>query len=158
MLWRGVGSVLAGCGAGALVLLAVWLWPGQGVPPSTGPVVVVPALYGPTTARPSPVPCPGRSSVTPHSVRPDPARTASGGRAVLPLPSPRSEGGRSDSRTSGVRGDDEKASRVPRGDVDDEGDRVDKEELEEELEDDDGLEDEEEAGDYRGDADDEWDD
>lgn len=96
--------------------------------------------------------------MTPHSVRPDPARTASGGRAVLPLPPPRSEGGKSDSRTSGVMGDDEKASRVPRGDVDDEEDKADKEDLEEELEEDDGLEDEEEAGGYRGDEGDEWDD
>lgn len=157
MLWRGVGSVLAGCGAGTLVLLVVWLWPGQSVPPSMGPVVVVPALYGPTTAPPSAAPCPGRPPVSPQSVRPGPARTASGGRAVLPMPPPKSEGGESDSRTSGVKGDDEKASRVPRGDVDDERDEAD----EDEPEDDDGLADEEgeeEVGGYRGDADDEWDD
>lgn len=145
------------------MLLAVWLWPGQSVPPSMGPVVVVPALYGPTTASPSAVPCPGGPSVTPQSVRPGPARTASGGRAVVPLLPPKSDGGASDSLTSGVRSDDEKASRVPRGDVDNEEDEADEEEPKdddglEDEEDDDGLEDEDSVGGYRGDADDEWDD
>ncbi len=160
MLWRGAGSVLAGCGAGTLVLLVVWIWPGQNVPPSMGPVVVVPFLPGPTPSVTAP-PGPGHPAASPASppASPGPSGTCSGGRAVPPPPPPESDDGNAHSRNvpggggadgrSGATGDDEKASRVPRGDVDDVDDEVD--------ESDDGDE-EASRGSNRGDADDEWDD
>lgn len=157
MLWRGVGSVLAGCGAGTLVLLVVWIWPGQNVPPSMGPVVVVPFLHGPTPSATAP-PGPGRPAVSPAPppASPAPSGTCSGGRAVSPPPPPESDDKKDGSRevpggggaagASRATDDDEKASRVPRGDVGDEEDEPD-----------DGDE-EASHGSNRGDADAEWDD
>lgn len=145
------------------MLLVVWIWPGQNVPPSMGPVVVVPFLYGPTPSATAP-PGPGRPAVSPAPppASPAPSGTCSGGRAVPPPPPPESDEGNSHSRNvpagggaegmPGATGDDEKASRVPRGDVGDEADEPDDE-------DGDGDRDREAShGSNRGDADDEWDD
>ncbi|GGS08129.1 hypothetical protein GCM10010284_46680 [Streptomyces rubiginosohelvolus] len=147
MFWRGVGSVLAGCGAGAVALLAVWLWPGQSVPPSMGPVVVVPVPHAPTPSATFPS-GPGRPAVTPSAAVPGPLRTCSGGRPVPPSPPPAADDG--GERASRVAGEEEKVSRAPRSEVDDEGDdgwRVESDD--EETEASDGP---------AEDADDEWDD
>lgn len=159
MLWRGVGSVLAGCGAGSLVLLTVWLWPGQSVPPSMGPAVVVPVLHGPTSSSTA-APGTGRPTAVPPAAPPDPSRTSSGGWPVSPSPPPAAEDATDESRegpgysghdgVSPIVGDDEAASRAPRGEVDDDGDEQD----DEDEEDDDG----EVFPGHRGDAGDEWDD
>ncbi len=145
MEWQGVRSVLAGCGAGAVVLLGVWLWPGERVPPSMGPVVVVPVLHGPAPSAASPSGS-GRPVAVPAV--PGPSRTCSGGRPVPPSPPPAARRGTHGSpdgpgsgegeRTSHVAGDDEKASRAPRGEVD--GGEA------------------ESSGGLEGDAGDEWDD
>ncbi|MBQ1109330.1 hypothetical protein [Streptomyces sp. 404i] len=127
-----------------------------------GPVVVVPFLHGPTPSATAP---PGRPAVSPAPppASPAPSGTCSGGRAVPPTPPPESDDRNAHSRNvpggggaegmSGATGDDEKASRVPRGDV---GDEVD--EPEDGDGDGDGDGDEEASrGGNRGDADDEWD-
>lgn len=180
MLWRGVGSVLAGCGAGALVLLVVWLWPGQNVPPSMGPVVVVPVLEGPMPSATSP-PDSGPPPVTQPSASPRPSCTYAGGRAVPPSPPPEADDGtdvsgngpgRTGEGASQISGDDEKASRVPRGDTDedrededtDEGTDSDGDTESDGDTDSDGKTDSDEdlgresTRGHRGDADDEWDD
>lgn len=154
MLWRGMGSVLAGCGAGSLVLLTVWLWPGQSVPPSMGPAVVVPVLHGPT---PSSTAAPG--PVHPTAIPPAPLPgTSWGGRPVSPSPPPAAEDVTDESREgpgdsgheggSPIADDDEAASRAPRGEVDDD-DQDDEDEQDDEGEVFPGR---------RGDAGDEWDD
>ncbi|MFF8444531.1 hypothetical protein ACF07U_27110 [Streptomyces californicus] len=116
-----------------------------------GPVVVVPVPYGPTPSATPPT-GPGRSAATPPAVAPDPSRTCSGGRPVPPPPPPAADDGKPGSRTAARTDgqdasrvtDDEKASRPPRGEPDD--DR--------------GAEgDEDEGASHgRGDTDDEWDD
>ncbi|MFI0979887.1 hypothetical protein ACH4SP_23150 [Streptomyces sp. NPDC021093] len=130
MLWRRAGSVLTGCGAGSLVLLAVWLWPGQDAAPSMGSAVIVPAPHRPTPSvtegtatrgpKPSVTPSygprpsvtvtlgPGRPAAAPPAPSPLPPRTSSGGRAVQAPPPPGA--------------DIEETFLVPGGDADDEWD------------------------------------
>ncbi|MFH8884805.1 hypothetical protein [Streptomyces californicus] len=114
--------------------------------------MVVPVPHGPTPSATLPL-GPGRPAVTPPAVAPDPSRTCSGGRPVAPSPPPAADDGKAGSwtgaRTDGqgasrVTEDDEKASRPPRG----------------EREDDRGAErdEDEDASHGRGDTDDEWDD
>ncbi|MFH9299353.1 hypothetical protein [Streptomyces sp. NPDC017520] len=132
-----------------------------------GPVVVVPFLHGPTPPATAPA-VPGRPAVSP-TPSPAPSGSCPGGRAVSPPPPPASDdrgtdfpgrpggGAEGASRTTG---DDEKASRVPRGDaggIDAVGD-IDVVGDEEDPEDEPDDENEEESHGNRGDADDEWDD
>ncbi|QRV26190.1 hypothetical protein I6J42_31800 [Streptomyces californicus] len=122
------------------------------MPPSMGPVVVVPVPHGPTPSAAPPT-GPGRPAATPPAVAPGPSRTCSGGRPVPPPPPPAvaddgKHGSRTAARTDGRDAsrvtDDEKASRPPRGGPDD--DR--------------GAEGDEDEGASHGreDTDDEWDD
>lgn len=127
-----------------------------------GPVVVVPFLHGPTPPATAPV-VPGRPAVSP-TPSPAPSGSCPGGRAVSPPPPPASDDRGTDfpGRTGGggaegaarTTGDDEKASRVPRGDVG----GIDVVGDEEDPEDEPDDENEEESHGNRGDADDEWDD
>ncbi|MFE9461274.1 hypothetical protein [Streptomyces californicus] len=129
-----------------------------------GPVVVVPVPHGPTPSAPSPL-GPGRPAVTPPAVAPDPSRTCSGGRPVPLPPPPASDDGKDGSWTgahpagqggSHVTGD-EKASRPPRGEWDDDRDAGgDEDESASHGGRDEGDEGASHGG--RGDADGEWDD
>lgn len=157
------------------MLLAVWLWPGQNVPPSMGPVLVVPVLQGPMPSATFP-PGPGPSAVTQPPASPGPSCTHAGGRAVRPSPPPEADDGKDASGNgpggtgaegvSQVPGDDEKPSRVPRGDTDEDedgdgdGDDQDQDENDEDKSDEEQDEDtgKEASRGHRGDADDEWDD
>ncbi|MGW5928283.1 hypothetical protein ACWF2L_18825 [Streptomyces anulatus] len=121
-------------------------------------MVVVPLLHGPTPSATAP-PGPDRPAVSPAPppASPAPSGTCSGGRAVPPPLLPESDdrsahsrnvpGGGGAEGVSGATGDDEKASRVPRGDV---GDEVDEPE--------DGTGTGTGTRQQSGDADDEWDD
>ncbi|MFI1190648.1 hypothetical protein [Streptomyces californicus] len=115
--------------------------------------MVVPVPHGPTPSATLP-PGPGRPAVKPPAVAPDPSHTCSGGRPVPPPPPPAADDGAGGSwtgaRTDGqgashVTEDDEKASRLPRGEGDDDRDAE-------------GDEDEGASHGGRGDEDDEWDD
>lgn len=154
MLWRRVVSVVASWGTGTVVVLVVWFWPEQNVPPSMGPAVVVPALHGPTPSITT-SPGPGSPAVAPPLASPGPACTC-GGLAVQPSAAPEAdddEGGFRDG--SGIS----EGGGAPRpGDNDEEEDDEDDEDegaLQAPAGDASG---EEASGSPREQADDEWDD
>ncbi|MFG3407039.1 hypothetical protein [Streptomyces sp. NPDC048142] len=101
---------------------------------------------------------------------PSPSCTDAGGRVVPPSPPPEADDGKDAAENgpgpggegaSQISGDDEKASRVPRGDTDEAGDGDEDDDQDDDDQDDDDQDgDDDEGGDddEDGDGDDEWDD